>query len=77
MFLGDRNRYEKPLKTTLDVAEKYAETYPSSIEAGSTTPRGKGTTDQFIINKLQHKLSHTKITKEKVNRATTDGPRMT
>ena len=43
------------------------------------TARGKGTPDQYRTITLQDKLSHTKITKEKENRAnaTTDGPRMT
>ena len=56
------------------MAKKYVETYSSS-----NVPRGKGTTDQYTTNILQDKLSHTKITKEKENRAntTTDGPRMT
>ena len=41
--------------------------------------RGEGTTDQYTTNTLKDKLSHTKITKEKENRAKamTDGPRMT
>ena len=67
LFLGNRNSATPDMKTTKKPPfrlwpKKYVETYSSSNAAA---PRGKGATDQYTINTLQDKLSHTKITKEK------------
>ena len=60
------------------MAKKYVETYSSS-NAAAQDPEERVRLINIQKNTLQDKLSHTKITKEKENRAnaTTDGPRMT
>ena len=59
------------------MAKKYVKTYSSS-NAATQDPEERVRLINIQKNTLQDKLSHTKITKEKENRAnaTTDGPRM-